>query len=70
VHIDEFLMRARGGRVRIVLADGQVRSGRFRTDILSRSALAAFFIGDVGPLTVSIADVVSIESLAPEAAAS
>jgi hypothetical protein len=55
--INEFLHRARAGRVRIVLNDGRVHTGQFRTDIVSRSAIAAFFFGDLRPLSVPIDDV-------------
>jgi hypothetical protein len=64
VKVDEFLHRARSGRVRIVLADGQIHTGEFRTDILSPSAISAFFVGDVRPLSLSIEEVLSIEALA------
>jgi hypothetical protein len=70
VKINEFLHRARAGRVRIVLDDGQVHIGHFRTDILSASALSAFFFGDERPLSLSIADIVSVDALAAERVAS
>ncbi len=50
--------------MRIVLADGQIHTGEFRTDILSPSAISAFFVGDVRPLSLSIEEVLSIEALA------
>ena len=68
--INEFLHRARAGRVRITLADGQVQTGSFRTDILSPHALSAFFHGDERPMSLCIDDVVSCEALANEAIAS
>ena len=68
--INEFLHRARSGRVRIILSDGQIHTGQFRTDILSPSALSAFFFGDVRPLSLYIDDVISIEALGAEAVAS
>jgi hypothetical protein len=68
--INEFLHRARAGRVRITLRDGQVHTGRFRTDILSRNALSAFFFGDVRPLSLAIHDIVSCEALPAEMVAS
>jgi hypothetical protein len=68
--INEFLHRARAGRVRITLNDGQVHTGRFRTDILSASALSAFFYGDARPISLSIDAVVACEALANEALAS
>jgi hypothetical protein len=68
--INEFLHRARSGRVRIVLRDGQVHTGQFRTDILSQNAISAFFFGDIRPLSLPIDDVVSIEALLAERVAS
>jgi len=68
--IDEFLHRARAGRVRIALADGQSFTGSFRTDILSTSALSAYFFGDVRDLSLSIDDIVSVDALHHEEMAS
>ncbi len=68
--INEFLYRARSGRVRITLTDGQVHTGHFRTDILSVNALSAFFFGEVRPLSLPIHTVVSIEALAADKIAS
>ncbi len=68
--INEFLHRARAGRVRITLRDGQVHHGQFRTDILSPNALSAFFFGDVRPLSLAIHDIVACEAIAPETVAS
>ncbi len=68
--IHEFLHRARSGRVRIVLADGQIDTGEFRTDILRESAISAFFYGDTRPLSVPIEDVISVEALSAERVAS
>jgi hypothetical protein len=68
--INEFLHRARSGRVRIVLTDGQIHTGHFRTDILSANAISAFFHGDIRPISLPIDNVVSIEALAAEAVAS
>ncbi len=70
MHINEFLHRARQGRVRITLADGQVHTGEFRTDILSASAMSAFFFGDERPLSLGIEEVVSIDALHAESMAS
>jgi hypothetical protein len=67
---NEFLHRARAGRVRITLADGQVHTGSFRTDILSATALSAFFFGDERPMSLIIDSVVTCEALANEAIAS
>jgi hypothetical protein len=68
--INEFLHRARCGRVRIALADGQMHTGQFRTDILSATAVSAFFFGDIRPLSLSIDDVVSVEAIASDRIAS
>lgn len=68
--INEFLHRSRAGRVRIVLRDGQVHTGQFRTDILSQSAISAFFFGDIRPLSIPIDDVLSVETLWAEQVAS
>jgi hypothetical protein len=70
VKINEFLHRARAGRVRITLTNGQAHFGSFRTDILSASALSAFFFGDERPISLAIDDVVTCEALANEAVAS
>jgi len=68
--INEFLHRARAGRVRITLNDGQVHTGRFRTDLLSAHALSAFFYGDERPMSLVIDHVVGCEALANEVIAS
>ncbi len=68
--INEFLHRARSGRVRIVLSDGQVHTGQFRTDILRPTAISAFFHGDLRPLSLVIDDIVSVDALAAESIAS
>jgi hypothetical protein len=68
--INEFLHRARAGRVRITLSDGQIHTGAFRTDLLSPNALSAYFFGDIRPLSLSIDDVVACEALAAESIAS
>ncbi len=70
MQIAEFIHRARAGRVRITLVEGQVFSGRFRTDILSPSAVSAYFFGDVRDLSLSISDVVRIDALGHESIAS
>jgi hypothetical protein len=70
MNINTFLHLARMGRVRITLRDGQVHTGQFRTDILSKNALSAFFFGDVRPLSLSIGEVRSIEALPAESLAS
>lgn len=64
MHINEFLPRARSGRVRITLVDGQIHHGHFRTDILSPSAVSAFFFGDERPLSLGIEEVLAIDALA------
>jgi hypothetical protein len=70
MRINEFLHRARANHVRITLADGQVHTGSFRTDILSASALSAYFFGDIRPLSLAIDDIVTCEALAAESVAS
>jgi hypothetical protein len=68
--INEFLHRARSGRVRITLDDGGVHTGSFRTDLLSPNALSAFFFGDERPMSLVIDHVVACEAMANEALAS
>jgi hypothetical protein len=68
--INEFLHRARSGRVRITLADGQIHTGSFRTDILSATALSAYFFGDIRPLSLAIEEIIGCEALPAEAYAS
>ncbi|MBD5654469.1 MAG: hypothetical protein IAI50_04730 [Candidatus Eremiobacteraeota bacterium] len=51
------------GRVRVNLSDGSVHTGRFRTDILSPSALAVYFFGDARDISLPICKIDSIESL-------
>ena len=63
MHISEFLDRAAATRVRITLADGQVHTGQFRTDLLSANALSAYFFGDIRPLSLAIDDIVVCEAL-------
>jgi hypothetical protein len=64
VNTSTFLPLAHLGPVRIVLDDGQIHTGNFRTDILSERAVSAFFFGDVRPLSLPIDGIVSIEALA------
>ena len=61
-------MRNADGPVRIRLTDGSTHTGHFRTDILSSSALSAYFHGDVRDMSLPIAAVVEIEALQQEAA--
>ncbi len=68
--IHEFLHRSRAERVVITLSDGQIHTGSFRTDILTSSALAAYFFGDIRPLMLWIDEIVSCEALAADALAS
>jgi hypothetical protein len=68
--INEFLHRARAGRVRITLSDGQTHTGQFRTDLLSANALSAYFFGDIRPLSLHIDEIVACEALPAEAFAS
>lgn len=68
--IHEFLHRSRAERVLITLANGEMHSGSFRTDILSQSALAAYFFGDIRPLMLWIDEIVACEALAADVLAS
>ncbi len=61
----EFLRDA-DGPVRIQLADGSVHTGYFRTDILTPTAISAFFHGDVRDMSLAIDAVVRIEALRSE----
>lgn len=63
-------MRRCHGRVRIALVDGSVHTGRFRTDILSASALSAYFYGDARDMSLPLDLIVSIEPLAQDRIAS
>jgi hypothetical protein len=60
--IHDFLPRAHG-HVRIHLCDGSVHTGRFRTDILSETALSAFFHGDARDISLPLDAILTIESL-------
>ncbi len=60
--INDFLPRAHG-HVRIHLRDGSIHTGRFRTDILSETALSAFFHGDTRDISLPLDAIVTIESL-------
>jgi hypothetical protein len=68
--INEFLLRARAGRVRITLVDGQIHTGQFRTDLLSQNALSAYFFGDIRPLSLHIDEIVTCEALPAQTYAS
>jgi hypothetical protein len=68
--INEFLHRARAGRVRITLVDGQSHTGQFRTDLLGPRALSAYFFGDIRPLSLAIDDIEACEALPAETFAS
>ncbi|GAC1396770.1 MAG: hypothetical protein NVS2B8_19720 [Vulcanimicrobiaceae bacterium] len=61
-------MRYADGPVRIQLVDGTVHTGRFRTDILTPTALSAYFHGDIRDMSLPIEIVVAIESLNCKAA--
>jgi hypothetical protein len=56
----DFLPRA-GGYVRIHLRDGSVHTGRFRTDILSETALSAYFQGDARDISLPVDAILTIE---------
>jgi len=60
--IHDFLPRAHG-HVRIHLRDGSIHTGRFRTDILSETALSAFFHGDTRDISLPLDAIVAVESL-------
>lgn len=60
--INDFLPRAHG-HVRIHLRDGSIHTGRFRTDILTETALSAFFHGDARDISLPLDAIVTIESL-------
>jgi hypothetical protein len=57
------------GRVRIRLTDGSVHTGSFRTDILSGTALAAYFFGDAHDLSLPVAAIAAIERVDAASAA-
>ena len=58
----EFLSKARG-RVSILLTDGTTHTGRFREDILSASALSAFFFGDVQNFSLPLDAIERVDSI-------
>jgi hypothetical protein len=60
--IVDFLPRAYG-RVRILLSDGSVHTGSFRTDLLSPNILSAYFFGDARDISLPIAAIDAIEAL-------
>ncbi len=66
--IADLLQCAKASRVRITLSDGKSFTGRFRTDILSESAISAFFYGEERDLSLAIEDIVSVEALEAPAA--
>jgi hypothetical protein len=59
----EFIPQA-NGRVRIRLTDGSVHTGRFRTDILTESALSVYFYGDVRDISLPIELIDTVEPIA------
>ena len=61
-------MRNAEGPVRIRLTDGSTHTGHFRTDILTPSALSAYFHGDARDMSLPIEAVLEIEALKQEAA--
>lgn len=63
--IHEFLLKARG-RVSIVLNDGSKHTGRFREDILSESALSAYFFGDNRDISLPIDAIIGVEAIDEE----
>lgn len=65
--VQEFLPHAHGS-VQIRLVDGTVHTGRFRTDILTSTALSVYFHGDTRDMSLPIDAVVEIEALRSEAA--
>ena len=60
--INEFIARAEGS-VRIHLTDGTTHTGHFRTDILTPTALSAYFFGDDHDMSLPIYLVDKIETL-------
>ncbi len=58
----DFLPQAQG-RVRILLTDGSVHTGRFRTDILSERAMSVYFYGEIRDISLPIDHIVSLEAL-------
>jgi len=63
----EFLPKAHG-RVSIVLIDGTTHTGHFREDILSASALSAYFFGDRHDMSLPLDAIVHVDSLREELA--
>ena len=59
----EFCRKAHG-RVAIALSDGTSHTGRFREDLLSPSALSAYFYGDRHDLSLPIDAILRVESVA------
>jgi hypothetical protein len=56
----EFLPQAHG-YVRIHLRDGSIHTGRFRTDILSETALSAYFEGDARDISLPVDAILTVE---------
>lgn len=60
--IHEFLPKAHG-RVSMTLTDGSTHTGRFREDILSPNAMAAYFFGDRHDMSLPIDAIERVESI-------
>jgi hypothetical protein len=67
--IEEFLKHCRGA-VRITLADGSAQNGRFRTDIVTPTALSAYFYGDDHDMSLPIHLIDTIQHIEEAAIAS
>lgn len=63
--IHEFLPKAHG-RVSISLTDGSTHTGRFREDILSPNAMAAYFFGDRHDMSLPIDAIVDVKAIQDE----
>ncbi len=59
----DFMQVAAADHVRIRLNDGQEFTGHFRTDILTPSALSAYFYGDQRDLSLPIEAVAAVEPI-------
>jgi len=67
--IEEFIKHCRGA-VRITLSDGSAQNGRFRTDIVTPTALSAYFYGDHHDVSLPIHLIDTIQHLEETALAS
>ncbi len=65
----DFLKRCHG-RVCIELPDGRKLTGQFRTDLLSPSAVSAYFYGDLYDMSIPISLIIEVASIAEQTLAS